>query len=200
VERIRALGEKLARLKELDVERAIFGVAPSWGFGHGYKMNPVMTPVLVRAFELRHRIKLPADYRAFLQQMGNGGAGPYYGLLPIEQGLPEDLAGLGKDFLATPFPHQEPYEVQLGHDDPKEANRILTEYESNALIAGSLRLAHQGFGYYDILVISGPMQGTMWTDARTGELGITPLGVGFTDWYEGWLDRSLAEVENRKRG
>jgi hypothetical protein len=35
-------------------------------------------------FEKHHNITLPDDYRRFILQAGNGGAGPHYGLLPLE--------------------------------------------------------------------------------------------------------------------
>jgi hypothetical protein len=191
--RVKQLAEKLDRLRGLDVNKTVFGVAPPWGYGHEYRLNPTLNNVQLFQFERKYKIQLPEDYRAFLQQVGNGGAGPYYGLLPIEQGLPEDLAGLGDQFLSTPFPHNDAYEPQLGEERPKS---FWAEYESEALVAGSLRIAHQGFNYYDILVVAGPMKGTIWTDARTGEMGITPLGIGFYDWYDRWLDTSIAEIES----
>ena len=42
-----------------------------------------------------NRIRLPDDYRQFLAMIGNGGAGPFYGLEP--------LSTFGRD-LSQPFP------------------------------------------------------------------------------------------------
>lgn len=36
-------------------------------------------------YENKYNIKLPEEYIFFLTQVGNGGAGPYYGLYPLEE-------------------------------------------------------------------------------------------------------------------
>jgi hypothetical protein len=37
----------------------------------------------VGAFGLGHSIRLPPEYRDFLVQIGDGGAGPYHGVFPL---------------------------------------------------------------------------------------------------------------------
>jgi hypothetical protein len=51
---------------------------------HGFLPNPVLQQEEVLAFEQRPEIDLP-DYRHFLTTVGNGGAGPYYGIFPLGQ-------------------------------------------------------------------------------------------------------------------
>jgi hypothetical protein len=40
--------------------------------------------------------------------------------------------------------------------------------------------------------VTGPARGQMWMDGRCSDQGFFPLGVRFLDWYERWLDSTLA--------
>lgn len=51
---------------------------------HKYKLNECASGEDVAKFEKRYNITLPDDYKIFLTQMGNGGAGPYYGMYPLK--------------------------------------------------------------------------------------------------------------------
>ncbi|HSQ57589.1 MAG TPA: SMI1/KNR4 family protein, partial [Gemmata sp.] len=84
------LGELLARLRAADRVFRVFG-----SDHHRYQLGAVLSEAELRNFESAHQIKLPADYRRFLATVGNGGAGPYYGLEP--------LGTFGRD-LSRPFP------------------------------------------------------------------------------------------------
>ena len=46
---------------------------------HGYRFAPPISLSEVRAFEELHHVKLPENYVRVLTELGNGGAGPYYG-------------------------------------------------------------------------------------------------------------------------
>lgn len=57
---------------------------PSWWvFGavnHHYRLGNKLTGLEISALEATYKISLPEEYRLFLQMVGNGGAGPGYGL------------------------------------------------------------------------------------------------------------------------
>ena len=74
----RAILSKLKRLRESDRGCELFGAAE-----HRYQLAGVASERTVRAFETRYGLTLPEDYRSFLLEVGNGGAGPCYGLLPF---------------------------------------------------------------------------------------------------------------------
>ena len=72
-----------ARLAEARANRAT-------GFGvdaHKLLLNPPLTPAQLKQIETQHGLYLPDDYRAFLLHLGDGGAGPYYGITPLAQAI-----------------------------------------------------------------------------------------------------------------
>ena len=78
--------------------------------GHHFQLNSVLDDMEILAFEQRHGIHLPADYRDFLANIGNGGAGPYYGVFPLGKmdGIHELKPWSERDgfigMLSEPFP------------------------------------------------------------------------------------------------
>ena len=74
-ERVRSAIEAL-RQRDSALEK--FGA-----LGHRYYLNPPLTEPEVMRFEERHGIRLPEDYRDFVLNVGDGGAGPYYGVFRL---------------------------------------------------------------------------------------------------------------------
>lgn len=70
----------LKQARQTDAELKQFGAKK-----HKYQLNPPATPAEVEAFEQQLGCTLPEAYRSFLLQAGNGGAGPFYGLLSLEE-------------------------------------------------------------------------------------------------------------------
>ena len=50
---------------------------------HRYELGPRLTEREISDFESLHTIHLPAEYRDYLMNLGNGGAGPGYGVFPL---------------------------------------------------------------------------------------------------------------------
>jgi len=65
-------------LAERDSMRRLFGCEL-----HKYKLGRRLTSFELDALESAYAIEIPAEYRAFLATVGNGGAGPGYGLVPL---------------------------------------------------------------------------------------------------------------------
>ncbi len=101
-----------ARIGEMaapDPEGARFGADT-----HRYELAPALTEADIKAFEEIHGIHLPAEYRSFVAEVGNGPAGPDHGLMPLT--VPRPKAGeewaVGDEWeedrlpgrLAEPFP------------------------------------------------------------------------------------------------
>jgi hypothetical protein len=163
----------LLRLRMTDEKRRVFGSAH-----HGYIVRPVLSESKLAAFEHANDIRLPADYRQFLAEIGNGGAGPFYGLEP--------LGTFGRD-LYEPFPFVTA--TDLMSDD--ELKQVL---ERNNSPPGVLEFCHHGCAIYSYLVVNGPTYGTIWV----GREDFYPTGLTFGMWYRRWLERALRALENER--
>lgn len=164
----------------------------------------------VRAFETAHRIELPADYRAYLGTIGNGGPGPDGGLWPLGVYDGRELEPYSAVFgdLAAPFPHREPWNLPAARLSPpdtfaSEADELAwyqqldADYHAPALLDGALYISGAD-GLRTLLVVTGPERGHLWLDARADDRGLLPLvdnagrRLDFAAWYQRWLDTALA--------
>lgn len=163
----------IERLGELDARRVVFGASQ-----HQYAPKPRASESELSAFETEQGIRLPAPYRAFLTEIGNGGPGPYYGVLPID---------LKARWVARPFPHVRAFEL------PEEA--------LDESLDGALTIAEYGCGIFVALVVHGEASGQVWIDARY-ESGISPAvnaeerPMGFDEW---WLRHMRGHLERFER-
>ncbi|MFH7027875.1 MAG: SMI1/KNR4 family protein [Heteroscytonema crispum UTEX LB 1556] len=209
------LKNKLTQLALLDKTFEVFGSE-----SHQYKLNPCLPEAKIQAFESKYNIKLPSDYRDFLLEVGDGGAGPGYGLLGIgyESEIREILQVEDDEFLSQSFPLKEAWN-DLGLVKQRVDSAInYNPYFDNKLVQGTLTIAHYGCGIYAMLVITGEQRGNIWIDDRTNDSGIYPASpnfchffhdeepddfpsdedevepVSFYYWYDDWLNRSLRQV------
>lgn len=165
-----AIAELRVRLAELcaaDPERKVFGAA-----SHRYQLRPPLDEPAIAAFEARHDIELPADYRTFVREVGDGGAGPDYGVY--------GLYFAEYSVLRDPFPYVE-----------RTVNVLDTQHEP---LPGLLMLCSAGCSHYRGLVVSGAARGTMWNDVSLYGDGVAPYHRTFTGWYEAWIDGCLREL------
>jgi SMI1 / KNR4 family (SUKH-1) len=87
--RIGLILKQLDELRRLDVERRINGADD-----HHYSFGEPVEPELLGLVETTLGSTLPADYRCFLTELGDGGAGPYYGILSLEESIIRSAAAL----------------------------------------------------------------------------------------------------------
>ncbi|MEU7001453.1 SMI1/KNR4 family protein [Nonomuraea sp. NPDC046570] len=161
-------------LREYDTDFGLFGARE-----HRYRFMPPLDEAALEAIEARIGVRLPADYRTFLTRLGNGGAGPYYGV----HGLRPDDAWA----RFHPFPFMEEWEPpdldDEGYDDVMEA-----------AFEGLLAVAEHGCGYRSHLVVNGPAAGQVWGDWTCVGEALAPEAESFGAWYHDWLEGSLREV------
>lgn len=199
---------KLRQLRAADEKLHLFGAS-----AHKYELNGCLSKRALVRFETKYNVTLPDEYRDFLLHMGNGGAGPGYGVFPLgkHDGSGSKLVRWKERVegqLATEFPLTAPWQPDLdaypdsfesdeaedaGHER-QEARQYPPEYE-----AGLLPICHHGCALRSYLVVTGQQRGQVWFDGRPDDEALRPHlvkgeGVTFMQWYEDWLDRYLREA------
>lgn len=169
------LADMLARLKAADTGLRVSG--SEGHYGHHYRLGPVMSEAELTDFEGKYRIRIPDDYRQFLLNVGNGGAGPSWGLYPL------DIRGCDP---TKPFPYVTP-------DDCESVAAINGNGFPIEDYFGVLCILNYGCGD-GFLVVNGQSYGTIWL----GQDCYYPTGVSFGGLYREWLERSLMRVENER--
>ncbi|MEH1846177.1 MAG: SMI1/KNR4 family protein [Nostoc sp.] len=213
------LKEKLTQLAILDATFEVFGSE-----SHRYQFKPCLSNKDIQAFESRYNITLPSEYRNFLLEVGNGGAGPGYGLsglsgIEFKDVTPEKLYQENDEILSRPFPFTAAWnDLDLIVMNNTGFVAKSDAYFDDKLIQGTLTITNYGCGIYAMLVITGEQSGKIWIDDRTNDNGIYPASLSFChafhdtnsddfhqdsdeeqplyfyEWYEDWLNRSLDQI------
>ena len=204
-----SISRELARLSELDSDFLVFG-----SDHHRYCINSPASQEQISGFEDRHGISLPTDFRAFLSDVANGGAGPDYGVYSLHEIAKELFTGLREDELPDPG---------RAFDAPRSLQRARDmEYPAN----GILPISDIGCGMMSLLVVTGPEAGNMWClsndsaylpyttakitfphessieeririgDDHAAATLVSSDRMSFFDWYISWLDRSFDDLQN----
>ena len=184
------------RAGKKDENRDVFGSSR-----HGYKLNPTVTREEVRQFEERFHLTLPDEYVFFLTKVGNGGAGPYYGLYSLES-LPkyaeclESYDDRDKDGLPafidrdmSPGDWARAMEELEETDDDEAYNARMKQVCSGLLVMGT-----QGCTCDNLLMWKGSEKGKIvymdWN--LEPEYGPFFTGHTFLEWYEQFFLEILA--------
>lgn len=151
---------------------------------HEYVLNPVIPISQVKEFERRHNISLPRGYVDFLTKVGNGGAGPDFGLYSLEEAeyrnyyahtehhhTTLDNVNGEKDFYTLPYciDFVDPLVTsgltkEIWNDWVKNLKNLAGHHESYDKIRpqaynGLLEIADSGCSYSMMLVCSGDLCG-----------------------------------------
>lgn len=212
-----AIRDGLRQLRESTAPLKVFGSQV-----HGFRTYPPLSEEAVCQFEARHCVTLPLEYRGFLIHVGNGGAGPAYGLFKLGEmddrfgHKPWTENGGFVGMLSLPFPHtgpwndlsEEPVYDESREDDLEwevEYERQMNAWEDRvywnpANVNGAVPICHLGCALRQWLVVTGAEAGNVWDDQRTDHGGLKPVQQGgrhrvtFLQWYRSWLDDALRQL------
>jgi len=148
---------KLDRLKALDRRLQVFGAVL-----HQYKSYP-LPPDEILNLEEKLGVRLPEDYRRFLQEIGYG-VGPYFGLFSPKEILSElfeeDCGGKSSAWPPKPgqaFPVSQTYIEDCIRKKDKPWVKFLVSWPTK----GCIPICHEGDIGWHYLVTAGELIGTV---------------------------------------
>lgn len=185
-------------------------------------LAPPLTEAEVREAERQFGISFPDDYRQYLTKVTAGGrvrqlrrdesgwhwAGDYdTDPARLQAPFPDhDTALAALEDLWSQQPQEKDYASPDTFQAAHEAWRDAADAADGARTAGTVLLCEHGCGFYTLLVVSGPMRGTMWFDGRATCDRLNPLlsdsgePATFVEWYVDWLrhEEPLTTSEERR--
>lgn len=205
----------MSRLKKADPDFNVFGSST-----HKYRLRRPLNLAVLESYERTHNCRFPEDYRYFITEVGNGGAGPFYGVMPFDTEDADiwtrswdDTPWIGD--LSKPFPHTAAWNIDASFWDQQptitdemsedEEERIMNDwyalesktYYSADLMNGAVPICHMGCLLRLCLVVTGELKGYVWEDRRVDCAGLRPLqddaenDISFRQWYLTWLGETL---------
>ena len=186
----------LEQAKAKDPDFARFGA-----YSHQYKLAAPASEETIQEFEEQQGIRLPEEYRDFLMFIGNGGAGPYYGLYGLETQKKElhDSRGSHIYHVRTEpviYPKMNDEDWDRVADPEGRRNGSGTHP-----YAGVLPIGTQGCTFMTGLMLTGPYQGqVVYYDEDFCGPPFFVREKGFLSWYERWLREVIAGYNDEECG
>ncbi|MBT2396381.1 SMI1/KNR4 family protein [Streptomyces sp. ISL-100] len=156
-------------------------------------MPQPLTEAEVAEAERQLRVSFPDEYRAYLLEVSAGGA--VFRLERTERGWWwAENSATRRELLSVPFPHPDSYADaddeldarepqaqdfpdQRSYGDAWNAWDAECEEFEDRKTAGAVIAGDHGCGFFTLLVITGPLAGTVWWDGRATCGLIVPLSL-----------------------
>lgn len=213
---------QLARIKEkasaVASLRSIYERRQEWFYAkfHRFQLGPPLLLTEVEAFEEEHRVRLPEDYRAFLMEVGNGGAGPWTHLNSLQDWGSQCWCWENSPDFRGPVsavPH--PKASYLASSNPLIPEISREKYDEDWMdkfevewdvFQGAISIADM-FPVADpsatLLIVSGEYRGRIVEAGEDFQLPVFSELPDFSSWYENWqnhvLEMSLEEWHRQHR-
>lgn len=198
----------LDKAREIDSGFELFGTKT-----HRYRLNPPVPEDFVRDVEEKCGFTLPEDYRRFITRVGDGGAGPYYGIEPFrdfwkrgyfqENRLAEWYRQGYRQGLARPFSVRpmEPEEAgrygfsQEGYLEHPERYYVWVEqedeYNERWSTEGFFLLGTEGCQWDFGIILNGEKRGRVFTTDNEGAFALD--AHSFNEFYSQYLEGLSAD-------
>lgn len=183
---------KLSAARAADETLAVFGAS-----SHRYQLHNPVPEAELQQLETSYGIRLPEAYRRFMREVGNGGAGPFYGIYQLGSGL-DELSSNPQLYLRQPcrlhpsMTSAQWQELTRTIEEDDEMPDDAFDQAMGELYAGLLPLGTQGCTYLHALVLNGPFVGRVVNLDQERYLPSFAYEATFLDWYELWLDEVIA--------
>ena len=201
-EQIARIKPKIEKARRKDRKLSVFGAR-----SHKYQMNERLTAEELAKWELKTGVRLPEHFALFLTELGNGGAGPYYGVYDIDKAFLNTIDNQGEtegnhllekcslhpkmtddEWKSLAAPLIEDEDQDIANDEYDEALR--------KVFGGMLKFGTQGCTYDMYIVIEGEHRGRIvYTHDHYEHQFFFVRENNFLDWYERWLDDIIADYE-----
>jgi len=181
---------------------------------HRYRLNPPIQASFVRRVEERYHFTLPEDYFRFITEVGDGGAGPDYGIYPFADFLKKGVDAHAERYweeyrnsLAVPFVPRnmmadevEEYAIASRETFDRNPDRyyIYEKPEPYDLCDtdGFYILGTRGCQWDFGMVISGDRRGQVFDMDNEGAYCL--VSESFEEFYRNWL-AYLSDTERYKK-
>ena len=204
----------LRKTKCIDTKYEMFGASK-----HRYRLNSPLKESFVHRIEEKYGFTLPEDYFRFITKIGDGGAGPAYGINPFIDFIIENKT-YNKNYpyvdkyiesyrhsLAKPFtPRQmmsdevEDYAIATikAYEQNPENYFIYETSDDNDLCDtnGFFVLGTHGCQWDFGLITAGEKRGQIFDTDNEGAYGF--VAASFDEFYQNWLEE-ISDTENFKK-
>jgi len=199
-DQIQRIKDKLPKARKADQNLKVFGAS-----SHQYQLNDPATKEEVSKFEEKYSIHLPACYKSFILQVGNGGishansaAGPFYGIYPLDKNVNELIYDNPEKYLKNncviyPGMSDQYWKTLNEHvDNNNDISDEDFEKELGKIYGGILPIGSQGCSYLHGIILHGAYKGRVVNLDIDGQKPQFAFESNFLDWYERWLDEVIS--------
>ena len=188
-QKLNLISENIKILGQLDAGLSIFGAR-----SHHWKINPPIDKESLRKIESSLGYHLPSTYREYIIEIGNGGAGPYFGVRKLQPDLEGDrLERMRREFIGIDEILRRVREVGIEIDEDGYYE-IFDNLLVDEFLSGTWYLAPDGCGHSERLVLHGKEAGSVFSLGNEG--GIYSEKIDFLDWMLAWLNKYRSQYKS----